>query len=54
VVEVCRTCPIPELDDALCATPRDAEALVALSDRWGLDSPLNRLFAALDKACATA
>ena len=54
VVRVCRDCPIPDIEDALCAQPRDPDALVALSDRWGLDSPLNRLFAALDKACATA
>ena len=34
--------PIPELDDAVRARPRDPEALLALSDRWGLESPLER------------
>ena len=52
VVQVCRDCPIPGLDDALCATPRHPDRLVELSDRWGLDSPLNRLLAALDRARA--
>ncbi|HVF03345.1 MAG TPA: 5'-3' exonuclease H3TH domain-containing protein [Frankiaceae bacterium] len=52
VVAVCRDCEIPELDDALCATPRDPAKLVELSDRWGLDSPLNRLLTVLDRACA--
>lgn len=53
VVRVCTTCPIPDLDDQLCATPRDPSRLVALSDRWGLDAPLNRLLAALERACGT-
>ena len=52
VVAVCRDCPIPDIEDELCATPRDPARLVELSDRWGLDSPLNRLLAALDRACA--
>jgi 5'-3' exonuclease len=34
--------PIPELDDAVRAKPADPEALLALSDRWGLESPLER------------
>jgi hypothetical protein len=45
-----RDLPVPELDDALPRVPRDPEALVALSDRWGLDSPLDRLLAALEVA----
>jgi len=53
VVAVAKDVDLPELDDRLCATPRDPARLVELSDRWGLDSPLNRLFAALDKACET-
>ncbi len=53
VVLVARDVPLPEFDDELCAAPRDPGRLVALSDRWGLDAPLNRLLAALDRACAT-
>jgi 5'-3' exonuclease len=51
VVCVARDVALPDFDDALCATPRDPSALVELSDRWGLDSPLNRLLAAIEKAC---
>ncbi len=50
VTRTVRDLPIPELDDALPRTPRDPERLVALSDRWGLDSPLDRLLAALEVA----
>ena len=53
VVCVAKDVALPDLDDQLCATPREPERLVALSDRWGLDAPLNRLLTALDKACAT-
>jgi len=42
VTRVVRDLPIPELDDALRRTPRDPAALIALSDRWGLESPLER------------
>lgn len=42
--------PVPEFDDTLPASPRDPERLIALSDRWGLDSPVNRLLAALEVA----
>ena len=45
-----RDLPVPALDDALPSTPRDPERLVALADRWGLDSPLDRLLAALEVA----
>ena len=51
VVRVCTTCPIPALETELCRTPRDPARLVELSDRWGLDSPLNRLLSVLDKVC---
>jgi hypothetical protein len=51
-VAVARDVPLPAYDDALCATPRSPEDLVALSDRWGLDSPLNRLLAVLERVCA--
>ncbi len=50
VTRTVRDLPIPELDDALPRTPRDPERLIALSDRWGLDSPLDRLLAALEVA----
>jgi 5'-3' exonuclease len=54
VVEVAKDVPLPDLDDKLCATPRDPARLVALSERWGLDSSLNRLLHALDVTCGTA
>ncbi len=38
---------VPDHDDALPRQPRDAEALVALADRYNLDSPVNRLLHAL-------
>ncbi len=41
---------LPAYDDALPRIPRDPERLVALSDRWGLDSALDRLLAALEVA----
>jgi 5'-3' exonuclease len=47
VVEVVRDLPVPAFDCALPAAPQDPEALLALSDRWGLDRPLNRLLNAL-------
>jgi 5'-3' exonuclease len=48
VVRVARELPVPsELDMRLPREPRDPEALVALSDRWNLDGPLNRVLAAL-------
>jgi 5'-3' exonuclease len=51
VVCVAKDVPLPDFDDRICAAPRDPERLVALSDRWGLDGPLNRLLAALERAC---
>ena len=50
VSRVVRDLPLPELDDALPRAPRDPERLVALCDRWGLDSAMNRLLAALEVA----
>jgi len=50
VTRTVRDLPVPELDDALPSSPRDPERLVALSDRWGLDSPLDRLLNALETA----
>ncbi len=52
VTHVVRNLPVPPLDDALPRSPRDPEALVALSARWGLDSPLDRFLAALEVAHA--
>jgi 5'-3' exonuclease len=42
--------PLPAYDDALPQTPKDPAALVALVDRWGLDSTLERFLQALDVA----
>ena len=47
VSRLVRDLPLPDLDDALPLTPADPAALVALSERWGLDSPLERMLAAL-------
>jgi len=52
VTRTVRDLPVPELDDGLPSGPREPERLVALSDRWGLDSPLDRLLAALEVAHA--
>ncbi|GAB3977982.1 5'-3' exonuclease [Actinoallomurus acanthiterrae] len=46
VVRVETRIPIPAFDAAVPRTPRDPERLVALSERWSLDSPVNRLLAA--------
>ena len=50
VTRTVRDLPIPPLDDTLPRQPRDPVRLVALSDRWGLASPLSRLQAALEVA----
>ncbi|MDX6228749.1 MAG: hypothetical protein QOI76_2139 [Frankiales bacterium] len=51
VVAVVCDLPVPaELDDLLPTQAADPAALVALSERWGLDAPLNRLLAALSRA----
>jgi 5'-3' exonuclease len=47
VVQVARDVPMPTVDTAIPPRPADPERLLALSDRWGLDSPLNRLLAAM-------
>jgi 5'-3' exonuclease len=50
-VRVATAVPVPEgYDDRLPGEPRDPAALVELSQRWGLDSPLNRLLAAMRAA----
>ncbi len=50
VVQVAHDVPIPAVATELPAKPHDPEALVALADRYGLDSPLNRLLTVLGKA----
>jgi 5'-3' exonuclease len=50
VTRVVRDLPLPALEDRLPVAPRDPERLVELSDRWGLDSAVNRLLAALEVA----
>lgn len=50
VVRVVRDAPIPPVDDVLPATPADPGALVALAERWGIDSSLSRLVEALSRA----
>jgi 5'-3' exonuclease len=42
--------PLPVYEDALPHLPQDPAALVALSDRWGLDSALERFLQALETA----
>ncbi|MEV5500422.1 5'-3' exonuclease [Nonomuraea fuscirosea] len=49
VVKVAPDAPLPGADLTLPAKPRDPEALVALADRYGLDSPLNRLLDVLGR-----
>jgi 5'-3' exonuclease len=50
VSRVVRDLPLPEVGDALPRAPRDVERLLALSDRWGLESPLERFLQALETA----
>ena len=38
VVRVVRDLPLDDIDDALPRTPADPDALVALAERWGIDS----------------
>jgi 5'-3' exonuclease len=47
VVDVAHDVPLPEMDTILPRTPVDPDRLVELGERWGLDSSLNRLLAAL-------
>jgi 5'-3' exonuclease len=48
VSRVVRDLPLPQLDDALPRAPKDPAALLALSDRWGLESPLERFLQAME------
>ncbi len=47
VVRVACDLPVPPYDDRLPTAVRDPEALVELVDRWGLQTPVNRVLAAL-------
>lgn len=47
VVAVAKDAPVGDLDPTLPRTPRDADALEALSDRWGLNSSVERVLEAL-------
>ena len=47
VVKVACDVPLPSYDDLLPRAPKEPAKLVELSERWGLDSPLNRVLAAL-------
>lgn len=48
VVQVALDVPVPDgFDDTMPAGAADPEALVALCDRWGLDSSVNRVLTAL-------
>ena len=47
VVEVAGDVPLPAFDATLPDEPRDAPALLALDERWGLRSSLNRVLYAL-------
>jgi 5'-3' exonuclease len=49
VVEVATDVPLPETDLSLPAAPRDAAALAALSERWGLGGSLQRTMAVLTR-----
>jgi 5'-3' exonuclease len=50
VVAVVRDAPLPVYDDTLPTEPRDPERLLELSQRWGLDSALNRVLNAFRTA----
>ncbi len=52
VTRVVRDLPLPELADELPRSPADPERLLALSDRWGLEKPLERFLQALEVAHA--
>ncbi|MBP0457240.1 5'-3' exonuclease [Streptomyces montanisoli] len=49
VVRVASDVPLPDTGTALPARPRDAAALDALSERWGLGGSLARLLAVLSR-----
>ncbi|GAA3071358.1 hypothetical protein GCM10020000_64980 [Streptomyces olivoverticillatus] len=49
VVRVASDVPLAPFDAALPCAPRDAEALGALAERWGLGGSLQRLLTALER-----
>jgi 5'-3' exonuclease len=53
VVAVAKDAPLPPYDDAIPRVPRDPDRLVELSQRWGLDSPLNRVLTAFEAVHAS-
>jgi 5'-3' exonuclease len=54
VVQVRQDVPIPDGDDRLPVTPADPAALIALAERWGIDSPLARVVTALTRVADQA
>jgi len=52
VVAVAGDVPLPSYDASIPASPRDPDRLVELSQRWGLDSPLNRVLSAFTEVHA--
>ncbi|WP_285706321.1 5'-3' exonuclease [Microtetraspora sp. NBRC 16547] len=53
VVKVAHDAPVSGTELACPAAPRDADRLVALADRFGLDGPVNRLLSALSSRTAS-
>jgi hypothetical protein len=47
VARVRTDAPLPKYDDTLPTKPAHPRKLVDLGERWGIDSPLNRLLSAL-------
>jgi 5'-3' exonuclease len=52
VTRVSRDCPLPPYDDTLPAEPAEPERLLELSDRWGVESSVNRMLVAMRDAAA--
>jgi len=48
VVRVATDVPLPDVDDRVPVGPADPARLVELADRWGLDSPVERVLQALE------
>ncbi|WP_304438083.1 5'-3' exonuclease H3TH domain-containing protein, partial [Frankia sp. CpI1-P] len=48
VVAVVRDCDVGDVDGRLPVSPADPQAVLALSERWGLAGPCTRLMSALD------
>ena len=52
VVQAALDLDLPSYDDALPLAPRHPDELIAFSDRWGLDSSLNRLLSAMAESAS--